>query len=72
LSFEYSPAAPTVALECLERLAALGRYRFNWSRGETHELALAESVSAEDMRAALGALSLHSPSGDVYAVLQKR
>jgi FkbM family methyltransferase len=71
LSFEYSPAAPKVSLECVQRLETLGCYRFNWSRGESHELALAEWVSADDMRAVLGALYSHSPSGDVYAVLQK-
>ena len=30
LSFEYLPATREIALDCLERLALLGRYRYNW------------------------------------------
>jgi FkbM family methyltransferase len=69
LSFEYSPAAPQVALECVDRLEALGSYRFNWSRGESHELAARDWLDARALRAVLTALPPIAPSGDVYAVL---
>ena len=70
LSFEYSPAAPKIALDCVDRIAALGRYRFNWSLGESHELASDTWVDADALRALLASLSAHSPSGDVYAALR--
>jgi FkbM family methyltransferase len=68
LSFEYLPAARQVALACVERLAALGDYRYNWSLGETHRLAGAQWLDAAGMRAILSALPPHASSGDVYAV----
>lgn len=68
LSFEYLPAARGVALECVERLATLGRYRFNWSPGESHRLASAHWLDAQSMRAFLAELAPLAGSGDVYAV----
>lgn len=69
LSFEYLPAAREVALECVERLAALGDYRFNWSRGESQTLGADTWLDASGIRAHLGALDSASGSGDVYARL---
>jgi len=69
LSFEYLPAARGRALECVDRLAALGRYRFNWSAGESHRLAAREWLDARGIRAHLGDLAAESGSGDVYARL---
>jgi FkbM family methyltransferase len=68
LSFEYLPTARNVALGCIDRLAALGRYRYNWSPGESHRLAEARWLDADGMRALLAALPAGAPSGDVYAV----
>jgi FkbM family methyltransferase len=68
LSFEYSPSAPKIALDCVDRLEALARYRFNWSMGESHELAANAWVGADALRAMLAALRADAPSGDVYAV----
>jgi FkbM family methyltransferase len=68
LSFEYLPSARNVALECMDRLATLGRYRCNWSPGESHRLAEPRWLDAERMRALLAALPASAPSGDVYAV----
>lgn len=67
LSFEYLPAAREIALGCIDRLAALGRYRFNWSRGETHRLVEPAWLGAQAMRERLGALAADAGSGDVYA-----
>jgi len=68
LSFEYLPAARAVALECIDRLAALGRYRYNWSPGESHRLTEPRWLDAATMRAWLAGLPPDAPSGDVYAV----
>jgi FkbM family methyltransferase len=68
LSFEYLPTAQNVALACIDRLASMGRYRYNRSEGESHRLAEERWLDAERMRALLAALPASAPSGDVYAV----
>jgi FkbM family methyltransferase len=68
LSFEYLPAARGVALECLDRLTALGSYRYNWSPGESHRLASERWLDAAAMRARIEALPPLAASGDVYAI----
>ena len=72
LSFEYVPAAREVALDCIDRLAALAQYRYNWSIGETHRLERAHWLDAASMRALLIGLPKGAPSGDVYAVRAER
>jgi FkbM family methyltransferase len=68
LSFECLPTARNVALDCIDRLTALGRYRYNWSPGESHRLAEPRWLDAERMRALIASLPPTAPSGDVYAV----
>jgi hypothetical protein len=68
LSFEYVPATRDIALDCVERLAQLAQYRYNWSVGETHRLCNAHWLDAAGMRALLIELPKGAPSGDVYAV----
>jgi FkbM family methyltransferase len=68
LSFEYLPATRGIALECIERLAALGRYRYNWSPGESHSLATERWLDAAEMRARIEELPPLAKSGDVYAL----
>src|SRR5918911_2773224 len=46
LSFEYVPPAVDLALACLDRLAALGPYQFNWSAGESMQWCWSEWVDA--------------------------
>ncbi len=70
LSFEYVPAAKNSAIACIDRLAALGVYRFNRSTGESQRLALSDWIPAQDMRAWLDALTPDAASGDIYAELQ--
>jgi FkbM family methyltransferase len=70
LSFEYLPATPHRVLACLERLEALGDYRFNWSVGESHRLALAEWCSPGEIRRFAAALPSAARSGDIYARLE--
>jgi hypothetical protein len=67
LSFEYIPAAIGVAVGCIERLEQLGRYQFNYSPGERHELQASIWLTAAEMQTVL--LSLGEGSGDVYARL---
>ena len=69
LSFEFVPAARDMALACVERLEALGRYRYSWSFGESHVLASAW-VDAQALRAWLATLAPDGPSGDIYARLE--
>jgi FkbM family methyltransferase len=69
LSFEYLAAARGIALDCIDRLATLGDYRYNWSRGETHRLIEPEWLAAAEMRTRLSALPERAGSGDVYARL---
>jgi FkbM family methyltransferase len=71
LSFEYVPATRTLALACMDRLAVIGRYRFNWSIGENHRFASAEWLGADVLREFLSGLATDAPSGDVYAVLEE-
>lgn len=69
LSFEYLPAAREIALACVDRLAALGRYEYNWSRGESHAFARSAWLEAEAIRPFLFGLRPGDGSGDVYARL---
>jgi FkbM family methyltransferase len=68
LSFEYLPATREIALACVERLATLGVYRYNWSPGESHRLASEQWLDAAGMRSLLVGLPALASSGDVYAV----
>ena len=74
LSFEYLPGAIGEVRECLARLDALAgtdaRYEFNWSVGESYELASKEWLAADALVAALAALGPNARSGDVYARLR--
>jgi FkbM family methyltransferase len=67
LSFEYIPGALDGAMAALDRLAALGRYRFNRSPGESMRLAHDRWLGAAALAAELRALAPDAASGDVYA-----
>ena len=69
LSFEFVPSSMSSALASLERLEALGRYRFEVSLGEEMRLRLGGWVDAAAMRAWLLARDPQGDSGDVYARL---
>ncbi len=72
LSFEFTTIAREGAIDCLNRLAELGDYRFDIALGETHALAFGPGaeIDAQAMAAHIGALPHAANSGDVYAVLQ--
>jgi FkbM family methyltransferase len=69
LSFEIVPALREGAA-CLDQLARLGRYRFNWSVGESHVMAWPEWRDADAVRAWLATLRPDDRSGDLYARLE--
>jgi hypothetical protein len=69
LSFEFTTIAREVAHRCLERLSALGRYRFDLALGESQKLELGRWVEAAEMAALVEALPHTANSGDVYALL---
>lgn len=67
LSFEYIPAALEIAHGCIQRLAELGDYTYNWSEGEQHRWQQATRLSPQAMHAALDAMPRAANSGDIYA-----
>lgn len=69
LSFEVIPAALDVALGCVERLQALGAYRYNYTPGETHRFQASQWLAPAEIRQFLQQRAVHDGSGDVYAVL---
>jgi Methyltransferase FkbM domain len=68
LSFEFTTIARSIGERCLDRLEALGPYRFDYALGETQMLALGRWASAAELRAILASLPHEANSGDVYAV----
>ena len=69
LSFEFTTVAREVGQRCLDRLAALGPYRFDVALGESQRLELGRWVNPAEMSAYLRELPHEANSGDVYAVL---
>jgi len=67
LSVEYIPATRDLAVACVERLAQLGEYEFNWSQGEQHRWQSARWLSAGAVVGWLAGLRAEDGSGDLYA-----
>jgi FkbM family methyltransferase len=67
LSFEYIPAAKTMAVDCIERLQQLADYEFNWSVSEQHRWQSAQWVDSNAMVAWVEHLAPAAASGDIYA-----
>lgn len=72
LSFEFTTIQREVAYRCLDRLAALGPYRFDVALGESQRLTFGRWVGKTDMAGHIAALPHEANSGDVYAVLADR
>ena len=71
LSFEWTPEMPDNALGCLERLAGLGDYEFNYSWGELMRLARPAWLDAAAMRRVVGEFAGENQMfGDIYARLR--
>ena len=69
LSFELTTIQRDVAYQCLDRLAALGPYRFDIALGESQQLTFGTDVSKDEMAAHIADLPHNANSGDVYARL---
>ena len=69
LSFEYLPRALLEVQLCLTRLMALGPYQFNWSVGESSQLASDRWLDASELLAMLRTPGGQRRPGDVYARL---
>ena len=69
LSFEYLPRALEYARACATRLETLGHYQFNWSAGESYELAAERWMTDAGLSAALETEGAQRRPGDVYARL---
>ncbi len=70
LSFEMTTIARDVAQRCIERLSALGAYRFDIALGESQTMAFGDGASAAEMALHLEHLPHAANSGDVYATLR--
>jgi FkbM family methyltransferase len=70
LSFEFTTIQRDVALACLDRIEALGDYRFDVALGESQTLGLGHWATADAMRHHIALLPHEANSGDVYAVRQ--
>jgi hypothetical protein len=70
LSFEYLPRALQEVLLCLTRLTALGPYQFNWSAGESNQLASDRWLDASELLTSLRTPAAQRRPGDVYARLK--
>ena len=73
LSFEFTPEYLTSAYKCIERISLLGVFQFNYSLGESMELALPAWVLSGEIKHELSK-HMDNPSlfGDVYARYQNR
>ena len=69
LSFEYLPAARDHAIACIDRLAELANYRYNWSFGETSRFGSPDWVTPRAARDWVARLGPREGSGDLYARL---
>jgi FkbM family methyltransferase len=67
LSFEFTTIAREAAIACLDRLEAIGDYRYNVSLGESQALVFPSDVTAMEMRLYLRDVPHVANSGDVYA-----
>ena len=56
---------------CVARLSSLGRYRYNWSPGESFELAGPDWLTGDRLAAVLATAAAQRRSGDVYARLDE-
>jgi FkbM family methyltransferase len=70
VSFEYLPGALDEVGACLDRLSQLGPYEFNWSAGESFQLASESWLNTTALLDALRPSEGQRTSGDVYARLR--
>jgi FkbM family methyltransferase len=69
VSVEYLPGLPALTLSVIDRLAALGDYRFNPVLGEAGQFTWTAWRDADATKDWLSSLPAEAPSGDLYARL---
>lgn len=69
LSFELTTIQRDCAHRCVDRLSALGDYRFNFSLGEEHSLRHRDWMTVSAMHLEIDTLPHRANSGDIYARL---
>lgn len=67
LSFEFFVPTLDRAIACILQLEKLDSYQYNWSFGESQQLAQKTWISSQEMIATLADYSSHHRSGDIYA-----
>ena len=68
VAVEYIPATIDIALNCIDRLEALGGYQYNLSQGESHTMQFDSWLDEKAMRAELKRIADNDiTSGDLYA-----
>jgi FkbM family methyltransferase len=70
LAVEYLPAALPIADACIDRLEALGDYRFNLVVGEIHRFVDPRWRAPAEIRSVLREVAADGRSGDLYARLE--
>ncbi len=70
VGFEFTHEMIESTYRCIQILSALGSYRFNYSLGESMEMALNTWVDAGEIRSVLAGLKGRLLWGDVYARLK--
>ncbi len=69
LSFEFFSTTPLLTRQCIDRLEQLGPHRYNWSPGESLQMALPEWSGANTLLNDIANFKPGHFSGDIYAVL---
>lgn len=70
LSFEFTTIQRRIAVDCVERCAKLGPYRFNAALGESQELVHSTWLGAAEIAVWLDGIPYETNSGDIYARLE--
>lgn len=68
LSFEFFPTTPERTMHCIDRLARLGNYKFNWSVAESFRMNAKTWLEPRNMKEAITQYE-GKKAGDIYAVL---
>ncbi len=69
LSFEFTIIQKELALVCIDHLATIGRYQYNYSLGEDHRFLYSDWNDAPTLKAGIQALPPEANSGDIFVRL---
>lgn len=69
ISFEYSPFLLNVAVDVIQYLDRLGRYKYNYSRGDSMLMEMSDGVFSDTLIKELYKWPEYSGYGDIYAYM---